>query len=190
MVSFGTILKGGGLVVAALAGFLILRNAGKIGNFLGSTIGGGISSGLNSFGSAFTAPFSALGPNESESSQTLQGIISQEGLQDQVSNIPENPIPVPLTPLEKGRLTLAGFLEANSISGNIDIQTGIFRNQFTSQDLDFVINPNTGRIKTGTEGLSESTLAAQRELSARFGIPTFDISGNLSTFGGFASGTR
>ena len=190
MVSLSTIFKGGALVATALTAYLVLKNAAGIGGYLGSTIGGGITQGLSSFGSAFTAPFSALGPNESESTQTLQGIIQQEGLEQQVTNIPDSPIPVPLTPLEKGRLSLAGFLEANSLQGNIDIQTGVFRNQYTTQDLDFVIDPNTGRIKTGTVGIGSATLAAQKELSARYGIPTFDTKGNLSTFGGFASGTR
>lgn len=187
MVSISSGLKIGSILLAVGLGYIALKNAGKIGQYLGSTVGGGIAGGLNSLGSAFSNAFASIGPNETEGTQTLQGIIAQEGLSEEVANVPTEAIPVPLTPLEKGRLTLAGFLDTNRIAGTIDIQTGVFRNQYTTQDLDFVIDPNTGVIRTGTEGLAPATLQAQRELSARYGIPTFDVKGNLSTFGGFTS---
>jgi len=36
--------------------------------------------------------------------------------------------------------------------------------------------------------LSDAVVAKQQELSAKFGIPTFDVAGNLSTFGGVTTG--
>ena len=54
------------------------------------------------------------------------------------------------------------------------------------QPLDFTFD-GSGGVNTGRVGLSDRTLAAQQELSAKYGIPTFDVSGNLSTFGGLAT---
>lgn len=68
----------------------------------------------------------------------------------------------------------------------IDQQTAVFKNQFTTQPLAFTIGVG-GVINTGTAGIGAATLAAQQELSARYGIPTFDVKGNLSAFGGLVS---
>ena len=145
---------------------------------------------MSSFGSSLVSSFQSglpsFGAPTEQRQQTVQGIIAQENLQAQVSNVPETPIETPLTDLQKGRLTFAGFLESEGLAGNIDLQTGIFRNQFTTQPLDFTIGSG-GVIKTGTVGLAPSTLAAQQQLSERYGIPTFDINGNLSTFGGLSA---
>jgi hypothetical protein len=62
---------------------------------------------------------------------------------------------------------------------------GIFSNQFTQQDLSFAISKDS--LRTGVTGLGAKTLAAQRDLSKRYGIPTFDIKGRVSTFGGIVS---
>jgi len=95
-----------------------------------------------------------------------------------------------VTPLEIGRLTFAQFLKQNMFGGSVNISTGVFRNAFTTQPLDFTIDKVTGNIRTGRIGLSDATLSAQAALSKKFGIPTFDIKGNLSTFGGFVTGNQ
>jgi len=66
---------------------------------------------------------------------------------------------------------------------------GIFSNQFTVQDLSFAVSKK-GTINTGVRGLSAKTLAAQAALSKRFGIPTFDTKGAISTFGGIVANNQ
>jgi len=93
-----------------------------------------------------------------------------------------------IPPFQIGTLTFAQFLKDKNLGGKVNIQTGLFTNEFTSQELGFTINQQTGQIKTGSVGLSSAVLAKQAALSAEFGIPTFDIAGNLSTFGGVTTG--
>ena len=93
---------------------------------------------------------------------------------------------VGLTPQQKGGLTFSGFLQSNNLGGTINLRTNEFSNAYTVQPLDFTIN-GSGGINTGRVGLSDSTLQAQQALSQKFGIPTFDVQGNLSSFGGLTT---
>ena len=152
-------------------------------------IGEKLRSGFDSVSQSFVAGLGfGGGTNDSAANQTqtLQGIVDQYQLAENVEAIPKEPIDAPLPDLQLGRLTLAQFIKDQNISGKINLTTGDFRNKFTLQPLDFIIGKG-GSIKTGLSGLGQSTIAAQAALSQRFGIPTFDVKGNLSTFGGLVS---
>ena len=190
MVSLNTILAIGGIGAA----YLIYKNAGGgigIGQSLGGAISGlgaGVRQGLagatqsfNRFGNLVTTP-------ESNSESISERIVEQENLGEYVTNIPDENIGnVGLSSQQKGGLAYAGFLETHNLGGTINLRTNEFQNKFGIQPLDFTIN-GSGGINTGRIGLSDSTLNAQAALSKEFGIPTFDVKGNLSTFGGFVTG--
>ena len=182
MVSLNTILTLGGLGAAALI-YLKYGGLSGIGQAIGGSIGGfgqGITQGLNQFGNLVTTP-------ESNAPNTAARVVEQENLGAYVTNIPNAPVgEVGLTPQQKGGLTFAGFLESNNLGGTINLRTNEFSNAYTVQPLDFTIN-GSGGINTGRVGLSDSTLQAQQALSQKFGIPTFDVQGNLSSFGGLTT---
>jgi len=184
MVSLGTGLNLAIIGVAALSIFLLFKNAGKIGSFIGG--------GLNQFGSNIISGISGLGGGLLDNivSTSPEQIVGSLDLADQTTDVPTDLFREPITGLELGRLTFAQFLKQNNFGGQVNISTGVFRNAFTTQPLDFTIDPISGVIRTGRVGLSDATLSAQQKLSARFGIPTFDIKGNLSTFGGFVTGNQ
>jgi len=184
MVSLGTGVNLTLLAVGLLAAFLLFKNAGKIGSFIGS--------GLNQFGSNIIGGISNIGSDIVGNivSTSPEQIVGSLGLEGQTEDVPGGGFREPITGLEIGRLTFAQFLKQNNFGGQVNISTGVFRNAFTAQPLDFTISPTTGIIRTGRVGLSDATLSAQQKLSARFGIPTFDIKGNLSTFGGFVTGNQ
>jgi len=184
MVSLGTGINLTLLAVGLLAAFLLFKNAGKIGSFIGS--------GLNQFGSNIIGGISGIGSSIAGSivSTSPEQIVGSLGLEDQATDFKTELFRDPISGLEIGRLTFAQFLKQNNFGGSVNISTGVFRNQFTEQPLDFTINKQTGMIRTGRIGLSDATLAAQQALSAEFGIPTFDVAGNLSTFGGVTTGSH
>lgn len=166
------------ILIGGAAAFVGLGGASGI----GSRIGGGFSS----FGTALIDSFTNnLTPqNNANQQNTAQGIVQDLDLDQQVTDVPMGDKPI--TPREKGLLTLAGFLQDQRIPGNINLKTGIFTSPVTRQPLDFAIAPS-GDVRTGRIGLADQTLAAQARLSKQFGIPTFDIKGNISTFGGLVT---
>ena len=154
-----------------------------IGQALGGAVSGfgsGITQGLNRFGNVVTTP-------ESNAPNRTARIVEQEALGEYVTQIPQEQTQEALTAQQKGGLTFAGFLQAHNLGGTINLRTNELVNAYGVQPLDFVIN-GSGGINTGRVGLSDATLKAQTELSAKYGIPTFDTVGNLSTFGGIATG--
>jgi hypothetical protein len=182
MVSLNSILTLGVLGGAALVYFKYGGLSG-IGQALGGAVSGfgsGITQGLNRFGNVVTTP-------ESNAPNRTARIVEQEALGEYVTQIPQEQTQEALTAQQKGGLTFAGFLEAHNLGGTINLRTNELVNAYGVQPLDFVIN-GSGGINTGRVGLSDSTLKAQTELSAKYGIPTFDTVGNLSTFGGIATG--
>jgi hypothetical protein len=182
MVSLNSILTLGVLGGAALVYFKYGGLSG-IGQALGGAVSGfgsGITQGLNRFGNVVTTP-------ESNAPNRTARIVEQEALGEYVTQIPQEQTQEALTAQQKGGLTFAGFLEAHNLGGTINLRTNELVNDYGVQPLDFVIN-GSGGINTGRVGLSDATLKAQTELSAKYGIPTFDTVGNLSTFGGIATG--
>jgi len=186
MVSFGTTINLALAAVGVLAAFLLFKNAGKIGSFIGG--------GLNLFGSNIISGISGLtsGISDSIFSTSQEQIVGSLGLEDVTEGVKPGGFGPPLGGIDVGRLTFAQFLKTAKFGfgGKVNLTTGFFTNKFTSQQLDFTINKLTGKILTGRVGLSEATLAKQAELSAKFGIPTFDVAGNLSTFGGVTTGSH
>ena len=182
MVSLNSIMTLGVLGGAALIYFKYGGLSG-IGQALGGAVSGfgsGITQGLNRFGNVVTTP-------ESNAPNRTARIVEQEALGEYVTQIPQEQTQEALTAQQKGGLTFAGFLEAHNLGGTINLRTNELVNAYGVQPLDFVIN-GSGGINTGRVGLSDATLKAQTELSAKYGIPTFDTVGNLSTFGGIATG--
>jgi len=170
--------------VGVLAAFLLFKNAGKIGSFIGG--------GLGEFGSNIIQGVQGLttGAADLFTNTSPEQIVNTGGLGEFTEDVPTGGGFGMTTPLQIGRLTFAQFLKDQQFGfgGKVNISTGLFSNRFTSQQLDFTINKSTGNIRTGRIGLSDATLAKQQELSAKFGIPTFDVAGNLSTFGGVTTG--
>jgi len=182
VVSANTLLNLAIIGVIVGAGFLIFRNAGAIGGFIGG--------GVNQFGQQLLGGFAGLGSQIENlfTNTSDEQIVNTLGLQDQVIGVPPGGGFGGVSALGIGRLTFAQFLKDTNLGGKINLTTGFFQNKFTSQSLDFTINKQTGNIFTGAVGLSSATLAKQVELSQEFGIPTFDVAGNLSTFGGVTTG--
>ena len=186
MVSIKNLVTIGGLLAGAAA-FISLGGASGIGSRIGGAFG--------SFGNNLIEGFQgSLGGITGGAFKTGAGqIVSDLQLGGQVTNIPTvatqqaNAI---VNPEEnnkiKGGLIFAQFLKDQGLSGSIDLQDRSFNNEFTRQPLGFVIGPNA-IIKTGRVGLGDATISAQQAFSDRFGIPTFDTKGNLSTFGGLAA---
>ena len=182
MVSFNTILTLGGIGAAILI-FKQLGGGAGIGTAIGSQIGGftealggQVTQAFNKFGNLVETP-------ESNAPNTAARVIEQEQLGEYVTNIPTEIGDFGLSAQQKGGLTYAGFLESNNLGGTINLRTNEFSNAYTVQPLDFTIN-GSGGINTGRVGLGDSTVQAQQALSQKFGIPTFDVKGNLSSFGG------
>ena len=168
MVSISNLLTLG-LIGAGVFAFYKLGGASGIGQKIGG--------GFNDFIGGIT---SSVTPESS-----IQQIVTDLGLQNKVEGLPIEERPI--TENEKGLLSLAGVLESEQYGGKINVETQTFKNQFTTQPLGFAITPS-GKVKTGTVGLGQSTIAAQAELSKKYGIPTFDVAGNISTFAGLVSG--
>ena len=179
MVSLNSIITIGGLGAAALIYFKY-GGLGGIGKALGGSLGGfgeGLTQGLNKFGNVVTTP-------EANAPNTTARVVDQLALDPYVTNVPDAPVgEVGLTAQQAGGLSYAGFIEANELGGTINLRTNEFSNAYTIQPLDFTIN-GSGGINTGRVGLGDATVQAQQALSQKFGIPTFDVKGNLSSFGG------
>jgi len=184
MVSLGTGLNLGIIAVVGLTILLLVRNAGAIGSFIGS--------GLNQFGSNIIGGIEGVGAGITGAfvSTSEEQIVNTAGLQEQTEDVAGGGIGQPLSGINFGRLTFAQFLKQENLGGKINLRSGIFSNQFTEQPLDFTISRDTGNIRTGRIGLSDVVLQRQAALGKEFGIPTFDIKGNLSTFGGFVTGNQ
>lgn len=182
MVGAGTGLKLAVVAGGGLLAYLAIKNAGKIGSFIGS--------GLGSFGNNILAGIGNIGGNAADTindaftNTSEEQIVNTNQLQGQVKDIPESGGFGEISGLNKGRLTYAQYLKERGLSGTINLGSGIFENEYTKQPLDFTINLDDGRIKTGRVGLSDATLSLQREIGRNYGIPTFDVEGNLSQFGG------
>jgi|TARA_R110000764_G_scaffold117018_1_gene204069 hypothetical protein len=187
MVSLNTIITLGGIGAAYLL-FTKLGGGAGIGSAIGSQIsgftealGGQVTQAFNKFGNLVETP-------QSNAPNTAARVVEELDLGNYVTNIPDAPVgEVGLTPQQKGGLAFAGFLEDNNLGGTINLRTNEFENAYGVQPLDFTIN-GSGGINTGAVGLSNATLNAQAALSKKFGIPTFDTQGNLSTFGGLITG--
>lgn len=181
MVSLNNILTIGLLGGAALLYFKYGGLSG-IGSALGGALSGfgsGVTQGLNRFGNLVETP-------QSNAQNTAQRVVEQEELGEYVTQVPQEPTKS-LSALETGRLTFAGLVESLGIPDTtVNLRTGELKTPYGIQPLDFTIS-GSGGINTGRVGLSDKTLAAQQELSAKYGIPTFDTAGNLSTFGGLAT---
>ena len=176
--SFGTLAT---LGVVGVSLYAIVQFGGFRG--IGDKITGGLSSLGNSIIGQSNAPdLGGILPTKTSAEQ----IVNTVGIQDQVTNIPSSSDQTVASQrqrdITKGSLVIAGLLESEGLAGKIDLQTGVFENQFTRQPLDFAIGEE-GVIKTGRAGLGDATLKAQAALAKKFGIPTFDIDGNISTFG-------
>ena len=182
MVSLNSILTLGALGGAALLYFKY-GGLGGIGQALGGAVSGfgsGITQGLNRFGNLVTTP-------ESNALNTTARVIEQEQLGEYITEAPtEDTGDTGLTPSQKSGLTYAGFVQAHNLGGTINLRTNELKNQYGIQPLDFTFD-GSGGINTGREGLADSTLESQRQLSQKYGIPTFDVLGNLSTFGGLTT---
>ena len=179
MVRFSTVLTLGGLAAA----YLIYKNLGGaagIGSSIGSAFGqftSGITQQVNRFGNLVETPQSnARNPAERVAEQLELGeyIIPSQEQRDPSGT---------LTAFEKSGLTFAGLEQQYNTAARIDLTTGERKSSYGVQPLDFIFD-GSGGINTGRVGLSDSTLQAQQELSKKFGIPTFDTAGNLSTFAG------
>tara|TARA_R110000824_G_scaffold304497_2_gene492297 strand:- start:559 stop:1149 length:591 start_codon:yes stop_codon:yes gene_type:complete len=193
MVNLNSILTLGVLGGAALLYFKFGGISG-LGKALGGAVSGfgsGVTQGLNRFGNVVEMPNPFAEQQEIDSVNVVQRIVTQENLQDYVSNVPEatGGMNNTLSPQQRGGLTYAGFLESNNLGGTINLRTNEFSNQYGIQPLDFTID-GSGGINTGRIGLSDTTLNAQAALSREFGIPTFDTQGNLSTFAGGIVGQK
>jgi hypothetical protein len=158
-----------GLIGAGVLAFYKLGGASGIGRKIGG--------GFNDFIGGIT---SSVTPQSS-----IQQIVSDLGLQNKVEGLPLEDRPI--TDPEKGLVSLAGVLQHENYGGVINVESQTFKNQFTTQPLGFAITPS-GKVKTGTVGLGQSTIAAQAELSKKYGIPTFDVAGNISSFAGLTAG--
>lgn len=172
-----------GLGLLGAAAFVYFRYGGLsgIGNALGQGISGFGSNflqGINKFGNDVTPP---------NKTNTTARVIEQEQLGAYVTEVPNDISNKPLSASEKSALTYAGFIEANNLGGTINLRTNSLENKYGIQALDFTFN-GSGGINTGAIGLSNATLQAQAALSKKYGIPTFDTKGNLSTFGGLITG--
>jgi hypothetical protein len=182
MVSLNTILAIGGIGAA----YLIYKNFGGasgIGSSIGSAIGSfgtGITQGFNRFGNLVETP-------QSNAQNPAERITEQLDLGDYV--IPTQEVSDPLakpSAFEKSALTFAGLEQQYNTAARIDLTTGERKSSYGVQPLDFTFD-GSGGINTGRVGLSDATLQAQQELSKKYGIPTFDTAGNLSTFAGAAT---
>ena len=158
-----------GLVGVGILSFIKLGGASGI----GSRIGGGFSDFIGGISDSFK-PVSSI-----------QSIVGDLGLINKVTGLPNEERPI--TEPEKGLVSLAGVLQQENYSGVINVEEQTFENRYTVQPLDFAIT-TSGNVRTGTVGLGQSTIAAQQALSQKFGIPTFDVEGNISTFAGLVSG--
>lgn len=190
MVSLNSILTLGVLGGAALLYFKYGGISG-IGKALGGAVSGfgsGVTQGINRFGNLVEIP-NPFQEEQKNEINIVQRIVEQEKIQDYVTSVPtaSGGMNNTLSAQQRGGLTYAGFLESNNLGGTINLRTNEFKNQYGIQPLDFTIN-GSGGINTGRVGLSDATLNAQAALSREFGIPTFDIQGNLSTFGGLLTG--
>lgn len=186
MVKIGTLLTLGALGAGVIA-FYRLGGASGI----GSRIGGGFNSIISGITTGISGGINAtqrLTDTSGGSDENIvKRIVEAEDLGPFVENIPTSKSDS-LTGIQKGLLTYAGFIQSEGLQGKIDLATGAFANRYTSQPLNFTINRTTGGINTGSVGLSSATLSAQAALSKKYGIPTFDVKGNLSTFGGVVTG--
>jgi len=157
-----------GLVGVGILSFIKLGGASGI----GSRIGGGFSDFIGGITDSFK-PVSSI-----------QSIVGDLGLINKVTGLPDEERPI--TEPEKGLVSLAGVLQQENYDGVINVEEQTFENRYTVQPLDFAIT-TSGNVRTGTVGLSQSTITAQQALSQKFGIPTFDVKGNISTFAGLVS---
>ena len=187
MVSLNTIITLGG-IGAAYVLFTKLGGGAGIGSAIGSQIsgftealGGQVTQAFNKFGNLVETP-------QSNAPNTAARVVEELELGNYVTNIPDAPVgEVGLTPTQTSALSYAGFIQENNIGGTINLRTNEFKNAYGIQPLDFTFN-GSGGINTGAIGLSNETLNAQAALSKKYGIPTFDTQGNLSTFAGQITG--
>lgn len=183
MVSLNSILTLGVLGGAALLYFKYGGLSG-IGSALGSAVSGfgsGVTQGLNRFGNLVETP-------QSNAPNTAARVVEQEQLGEYVTKVPTAQTgDTGLSNFQTSALSFAGLVESLNIpQTTVNLRTGELNTPYGVQPLDFTFD-GSGGVNTGRVGLSDRTLAAQQELSAKYGIPTFDVSGNLSTFGGLAT---
>lgn len=156
---------------------------------IGSKVGGA----FKDFGDSLVSPFFGGGKSivDGITSTSAEQIVNSTNLGGNVTNIPSNQQQTLSTPrdkdITKGSLTIAGLINSLGLTDKVDLQNAVINRpgQF-SQPFGFAIEKG-GLVKTGSVGLNPATLEAQRKLSEKFGIATFDQAGNLSAFGGFVS---
>jgi hypothetical protein len=178
MVSINTIVTGA-ILIGGLSAFL------GLGGFKG--IGSKIGQGFGDFGTSLISGLTGAFPQEAgiDGKSSVNEIVSQLDLENIVTGLPEEPRLA--TSKERGLLALAGHIQSEKLGGTINLRTGIFTNAVTQQPLGFTITPS-GSVRTGTVGLGAGVIAQQAELSQKFGIPTFDVTGAISHFGGSGGG--
>jgi len=179
-ISTKTIVSIAGLAGVVVA-FISLGGAGGIGSRIGR--------GLNDFGASIIGGITGAGSGVTDffTNVSEEQIVNSGDLSSFFLNVPEGGGVGEISARNQGLLTFGQFLKDRGLDAKIDFQGGAFVNQFTRQPLGFTIN-QTGQIKTGRIGLSDHVLQLQSALSGKFGIPTFDIKGNLSTFAGLVTG--
>ena len=125
---------------------------------------------------------------QSNAPNTTARVVEQEQLGDYVTQTPTDQTgDTGLSSFQSSGLTFAGLVQSLNIpQTTVNLRTGELNTPYGVQPLDFTFD-GSGGVNTGRVGLSDRTVSAQQELSAKFGIPTFDVSGNLSTFGGLAT---
>lgn len=189
MVKKGDLALYGGLGILAVGAYLALGGAKGIGSRIGK--------GVSDFGNSIIGGISDIGKGFSDGVTTTSAeqVVGTLDLGGNVTNVP-TPFDQTFSSKRDNTITrellaVSGILKDTGSTNKIDVRGRQLeiRNQFGSavQPLDFAFD-NDGIIRTGSSGLSPAVLKKQAELSAKFGIITFDESGAVSTIGGLASG--
>lgn len=163
-----------------------------------SGIGGRIGGGIKAFGDNIIGGVSGIGKGIGDelTNTSAEQISKTLDLGGVAKNIPNPTTQTFSSPrdnqITKELLGVASLIKDSGYKGitvdvtgrslnyNFDIGRGV-------QSLAFAFDDD-GYLRTGTTGLNPNTIKAQQALSKKYGIATFDVKGNVSTLGGFASG--
>jgi hypothetical protein len=181
MVSISNIVTGA-ILLGGLSAFLGLGGFKGIGSKLGQ--------GFGEFGTSLISGITGAFPKVStaiDGKAPITEVIETLDVGNIVTGASSSAAPRLATAKEKGLLALAGFVQSERLGGTINLETGIFTSSVGKQPLGFTIT-KTGGIRTGTTGLGAGVIEKQKQLAKQFGIPTFDVTGAISAFGGVSSG--
>jgi hypothetical protein len=185
MVSISNVAKIGGVAIAVGLAYVAIKNASGIGNYLGSTVGGGIAGGLGALGASFNSAFGGLTGGLTHTSAEQ---IANTGNFTNAINVPDGVTETFSSErdriINRQLIGLSGLFEGTST--NVDVYNRKILSEGNIQPVSFAFTKE-GSIRAGTEGLSDSTIAAQKALSKKYGIATFDVSGAFSNVNGFTS---